>query len=103
MYTVEIQEACGVHSTTTHHFHLLHISIIHHHLHSLPFCHFSTERSTEGASIYLSTKQRKHQEMERPFGHLVGPTGPTTMPAGLLLSPYIYPSLHTYAHLDLIV
>jgi hypothetical protein len=25
------------------------------------------------------------------------------MPAGLLLSPYIYPSLHTYAHLDLIV
>jgi hypothetical protein len=84
MYTVEIWETCGVHSTTTHQFHLLHISIIHHLLHSLPLCHFSTEGSTEGASIYLSTKQRKHQEMERSFGYLVGS-------ANLLLSPYKTP------------
>jgi hypothetical protein len=91
MYTIEIRETCGVHSITTHHFYLHHISIIHHLLHSLPFYHFSTERSTKGAAIYLSTKQNNHQEMERPFGYLVGLAGPTTMPADLLLSPYKIP------------
>jgi hypothetical protein len=29
--------------------------------------------------------------MERPFGYLVGLVGPTTMPVGLLLSPYKIP------------
>jgi hypothetical protein len=31
----------------------------------------------------------KYQELERPLGYLVGPAGPTTMPAGLLLFPPI--------------
>ena len=60
---VEIWETHGTHSTTTHHFHHLHLhstSIIHFHFHSPPFCHFSTERSTDGQHHLLNHEARKY-------------------------------------------
>ena len=66
---------------------------LHHHLHiftTLTLHHPGDIFHRKEHFTYLTTKQRKHQEMERPFGHLVGPARPTTRPSGLPSPVYKY-------------
>ena len=59
---------------------------LHHNLHistTLTLHHLGDIFHRKEHFTYLTTKQRKHQEMERPFGHLVGLVDPTTRSGGL--------------------
>jgi hypothetical protein len=88
---VEIRETYGTHSTTTRqlHFYL--------HLHSTTtitsiiyppaILVVSALKEAPNEQIFcLTTKQESIRKMGRPFGHDMGPAGPTTWPVGLLLS-----------------
>ena len=92
MYTVEIWETHGTHSTTTHHLHLHSTSIIHLHSHSTPFCHISTERSTNGADILLKGEVKIHQKNEEAIWPWCGAGQPHHLAGRPATSPSINPT-----------
>jgi hypothetical protein len=75
---VKIQETCGVHPTTTYHSNstISTISSLFNYITPLFFTlHHLEQNPPKEHHQMLSQKQTNHQEIERPFGHLVGSVG----------------------------